>query len=292
MLGALPVSRAQFAAVEEFDRPCTGDVEWPELRGIPWFPALGDGACDNVGSGCTRQERFALMVGTSGAMRAVVETEKVEIPDGLFCYRVDRKRFVLGGALSNGGAVYAWMKRTLRLPESDEEIEKQLAALEPGLHGLTVLPLFAGERSTGWRADARAAMTGLGSNTSPIEILHAALESVALRFCNVYEIMKASLGEPREVVASGSALLHSRVWTQMMADTLGHPITSCVEPEATSRGAALLALERIGVITDIHGAAAQYGDVIPVNAANGDLYKNALALQRELYGKIFEVKHV
>lgn len=291
MLGALPVSRGQFAAVEELDQPCTGDVEWPELKGIPWFPALGDGACDNVGSGCTRQERFALMVGTSGAMRAVAESGKIEIPDGLFCYRVDRKRFVLGGALSNGGEVYAWMKRTLRLPESDEEIEKQLAALEPGMHGLTLLPLFAGERSTGWRADARAAITGLGSNTSPIEILHAALESVALRFCNVYEIMKASLGEPREVVASGSALLHSRVWTQMMADALGHAITSCVEREATSRGAALVALERIGAITDIHGASAQYGDVIPVNAANGDMYKNALAQQRELYGRVLEVHH-
>jgi gluconokinase len=292
ILAALPVSRSQFAAVEEFDQTCTGDVEWPELKGIPWFPALGDGACDNVGSGCTRQDRFALMVGTSGAMRAVAESEKIEIPDGLFCYRVDRKRFVLGGALSNGGAVYAWMKRTLRLPESDEEIEKQLAALAPGMHGLTILPLFSGERSTGWRADARAAMTGLGANTSPIEILHAALESVALRFCNVYEIMKASLGEPLDVVASGSALLHSRVWTQMMADALGHPITSCVEREATSRGAALLALERIGAIADIHGAAAQYGDVIPVNTANGDIYKDALALQRELYGKIFEARHV
>jgi gluconokinase len=292
LLGALPVSRAQFAAVEELDRPCTGDVEWPELKGIPWFPALGDGACDNVGSGCTQQERFALMVGTSGAMRAAVESEKIEIPDGLFCYRVDRKRFVLGGALSNGGEVYAWMKRTLRLPDSDEEIEKQLAALVPGMHGLTVLPLFAGERSTGWRTDARAAITGLGANTSPIEILHAALESVALRFCNVYEIMEASLGTPRDVVASGGALLHSRVWTQMMADALGHPITSCVEREATSRGGALLALERIGAIADIHSAAAQYGGVIPVNAANGEMYKSALARQRELYGKIFEVKHV
>jgi gluconokinase len=289
MLGALPVSRGQFAAVEDLDEPSTGDVEWAELKGIPWFPALGDGACDSVGSGCTTRERFALMVGTSGAMRTVVEAEKIEIPEGLFCYRVDRKRFVPGGALSNGGEVYAWMKRTLRLPESDEEIEKQLTALGTGMHGLTVLPLFAGERSTGWRADARAAITGLGADTSPGEILHAALESVALRFCNVYEIMKASLGAPREVVASGSGLLHSRVWTQMMADALGHPIISCVEREATSRGAALLALERIGAIADVHSAAARYGDVIPANAANADIYKEALMRQRELYGKLWQV---
>ncbi len=99
MLAALPVSREQFAEAADLDRPATGASEWPELRGIPWFPALGDGACDNIGSGCTTRDRFALMVGTSGAMRAVVEDGSIEIPDGLFCYRVDPRRFVLGGAL-------------------------------------------------------------------------------------------------------------------------------------------------------------------------------------------------
>lgn len=287
-LAALPVSREQFAPVEELDQACDGAGEWPELKGIPWFPALGDGACDNVGSGCTEKDRFALMVGTSGAMRAVAEAEHIDIPDGLFCYRVDRKRFVLGGALSNGGEVFAWMKRTLRLPDDNKLIEQQLAALKPGQHGLTILPLFAGERSTGWRADARAAITGLDANTSPIDILEAALESVALRFCNVYEIMKPSLGEPREVVASGGALLHSAVWKQMMADALGHPLIECREPEATSLGAALLALERIGAIPGIRSAAPNYGATIQPNAENGAYYKTALARQRQLYDKLFE----
>ena len=104
---------------------------WPELDGIPWFPALGDGACNNVGSGCVSRDRFALMVGTSGAMRAVIEESDVEIPAGLWCYRVDRKRFVLGGALSNGGSVYAWMRSTLQLP-SERRLEKQLAAMTAG----------------------------------------------------------------------------------------------------------------------------------------------------------------
>ena len=291
MLSALPVSHAQFVSVEDLDLPCgnsNNGTEWPELKNIPWFPALGDGACDNVGSGCTTQERFALMVGTSGAMRASVEAARIDIPEGLFCYRVDRKRFVLGGALSNGGEVFAWMKRTLRLPNDNEAIESQLAALRPVQHGLTILPLLAGERSTGWRADARAAIIGLGANTSPIEILQASLESVALRFCNVYEIMKSSLGEPREIVASGAALLHSEAWTQMMADALAHPIVQCVEPEATSRGAALLTLERLGAIPDIHAVTAKYGNTIQANAGNSALYKGALDRQRQLYSKLFE----
>jgi gluconokinase len=157
--------------------------------------------------------------------------------------------------------------------------------LPPAQHGLTILPLFAGERSTGWRADARAAVIGLGANTSPIEILQAALESVALRFRNVYELMESSLGAPPEIVASGSALLHSPVWTQMMADTLSHPITRCVEPEATSRGAALLALERLGVSRN---ASAQCAGVIQPIEKNCELYRAELERQRRLYGKLFE----
>jgi gluconokinase len=282
VLDALPVSREQFARVEDLDQIYQGACEWPELRDIPWFPALGDGACDNVGSGCTTRDRFALMVGTSGAIRAVMEAERIDIPEELFCYRVDRKRFVVGGALSNGGEVFAWMKRTLRLTDSSEALEAQVAALKPGQHGLTILPLFAGERSTGWRVDARAAIIGLGAHTSPIDILQAALESVALLFCNVYDVMQSALGEPAQVVASGGALLHSRVWSQMMADALGHSIVECVEPEATSRGAALLALERIGAIRDIHGVAPKLGDTIQANAANRQFYTGALERQRQL----------
>ena len=201
MLSVLPVKREHFPDPAAMDEPCKELAapwrqRWPELDGIPWYPALGDGACDNVGSGCATRDRWALMVGTSGAMRATVESARIEIPDGLFCYRIDRRRFVTGGALSNGGQVYAWMKRTLNLPD-DGEIEKQLAALPPGLHGLTILPLFAGERSTEWRTDVRGAITGLGVGSTPMEILHAALESVALRFRNVYEIMEDTFGVPQ-----------------------------------------------------------------------------------------------
>ena len=99
LLPRLHVGREQLACADEMDTPSKGDVPWPELSGIPWFPALGDGACNNVGSGCVTPARFALMVGTSGAMRSVVECGRIDIPEGLFCYRIDRGRFVLGGAL-------------------------------------------------------------------------------------------------------------------------------------------------------------------------------------------------
>jgi len=292
MLNALPVKMDQLTRVDEMDQPQTKLVDdfarrWPELDGIPWFPALGDGACDNVGSGCTECDRFALMVGTSGALRACTRRDCIRIPPGLFCYRLDRRRFVLGGALSNGGEVFAWMRRTLQLPDT-VEIERQLAACQPNQHGLTILPLFAGERSTGWRVDARAAITGLAVSTTPIEILHSALESVALRFRNVYELMTPSLRVPEEVIASGGALLRSPSWTQMMADVLCHTVIPCLEPEATSRGAALVALEHIGAIRDIGDPAPKLGDEIRPDESKKEVYLAALKKQRWLSSKLFE----
>ena len=142
-----------------------------------------------------------------------------------------------------------------------EQIEQEIAEMEPGAHGLTIVPLFAGERSPNWRGDARAAFSGMSLDTTPIEIARAALEAVSLRFRQIYEIMAARLGEPAELVASGGALAHSPAWTQMMADALQRPVSFCMEPEASSRGAALLALERLGAISHIRDLPAQMGRV-------------------------------
>ena len=81
-------------------------VRWPALRDIPFFPAGGDGACGNVGSGCVSPTRFAINLGTSGAIRTVwdesepglsdSEARPKTAPRGLWRYRVDARRPVLG----------------------------------------------------------------------------------------------------------------------------------------------------------------------------------------------------
>jgi glycerol kinase len=49
-----------------------------------------------------------------------------------------------------------------------------------------------------------------------------------------------------QVIASGGALLRSKVWQQMMVDALGHSIVECTVPETSSRGAAIIAAEQMG----------------------------------------------
>ncbi|MGH9432191.1 MAG: gluconokinase [Terriglobia bacterium] len=291
-LRALPVDLNQLAPENEMDWPARGlrseyATQWPLLATIPWFPALGDGAANNVGCGCSARDQFALMVGTSGALRAVVEAPRMEAPEGLWVYRLDSTRFVVGGALTNGGGVYAWMKKTLNLPPA-AEIEAALDAMPAASHGLTVLPLFAGERSPGWRADARAAIIGLRADSSPLQILRASLEAVALRFRLIYDILRRSLADPNQIIATGGALLHSPAWTRMMADALARPVIPCLEEEATSRGAALVALERLGAIDNVSEVPATLGQPMQPSPASVPLYERAVELQSGLYRKLFQ----
>ncbi len=292
-LAALPIRRDQLADPATLDQ--SEDRLQPEYRKLwpafvkaCWFPALGDGACNNLGSGCITTDRAALMVGTTGAMRLVGRlgsgTMQEEVSPGLWRYRVDKSRFVTGGALSNGGDVYAWMKRNLTLPKG---IEARLESAAPGSHGLTMLPFFSGERTPYWRADLRAAITGISAATDAFDIAHAALESVALRFREVYCLLAGPWGAPAEVIASGGALLHSPAWTQMMADALGRCITICTETEASCRGAALWALERLGVIGDMDALPASTGAVFTPRPEHQAAYQELLARQNQLYERIY-----
>jgi gluconokinase len=259
---------------------------WPGLEGAVWFPAIGDGAANNIGSGCVGPSRTALMIGTSGAMRAVIAAEPPDaISPELFCYRAGRDRIVIGGALSDGGGLYQWMKQTLCGLYDDAEIEQSLAAIGADSHGLTVLPFWFGERSTGWAASAQGSITGLTVRTTPLEILRAAMEAVCYRFKLLATALSATT-TLAEIVATGNALLSSPVWTQMIADVLGLRIEVSTIKESSCRGAALLALEAIGKIDNIETIEPEIGQTFEPDMKNHAIYASAIKRQQELYEKL------
>ena len=294
LLDALPIEEQQLSPIS--DEPSRGlrrewARRWPVLADVPWFPVAGDGACSNVGSGCTRRDRLALMVGTSGALRMLWRADSAEVPEGLWLYRSDAKRYVSGGALSDGGNLVAWLRRTLLLPEP-EEAEKLLLGMEPDAHGLTFLPLLAGERGPSWADRANGVVAGLSMVTQPVEILRAAMEAVALRFALIARKIDEDFPEgsaEREVIATGGGLLGSPAWTRIMADALGRPVTASAVQEASSRGAALLALEALGG-PSIEEVEAPLGEVYEPDPSRHAVYRKALDRQLELYDAVVQKK--
>ncbi len=263
---------------------------WPTLRNIPWFPATGDGAAACVGSGCASLENWSLTIGTSSAIRVVVLPEQVIPPMGLWLYLIDTNRAVLGGALSEGGNLLTWLDNVLELP-SLADTENLVAAVPPDSHGLTILPFISGERSLGWHADARMTISGIQAHISPADLLRAGMEAVVYQLdalceqlCRALQVEKTM---PR-IIGSGGALLGSGTLGHIVADTLGVPVYPSLDHEASARGAALLALEAMGILPDVAQVPPHLKPEIKPDAENLAIYRKGAERQQKLYQALLE----
>jgi len=257
-------------------------LRWPALAEARLATVVGDGAANNIGAGCSTKDKIALMVGTSGAMRVVFAGGPPDdLAPGLWSYRACQRRIVVGGALSDGGGLVQWINESLKLGSDD------IAALEPDGHGLTVLPFWSGERSTGWRAEARGGIFGLRQQTTPVEIARAVLESIAYRFALIARALDA-VAPNATIAASGNALRSSPAWLQIIADVLGRPLLLGGTAEASSRGAALLALEAVGKIANIEEYTFAVDQVFEPDMTRHARYSHGLARQEELYDRIYK----
>lgn len=307
-LDLIGLDPAKLSPLVDIDEPLIGlqtgwANRWPALANARWIVGIGDGAAANVGSGCGQiggrgeSPRMALTIGTTGALRVVVDADRAAddvMPSGLWLYRVDRKRGLLGGATTEGGNVYAWLSRTLQLP--DEQSSQALATRIPAQHGLTVLPFVAGERAPGWKGDARASIIGFSLNTQPIDILQASLEAIAYRFAIIFQRitetqavqrqLNASSAEKLQIIASGGALLRSPAWLQIMADVLNQPVTALEEGEISARGLALLGLQQLGIIQSTSELQPQFGKTYLPNIENHQIHQAAIQRQVEMYEKL------
>ncbi len=302
VLAALPIEQAQLSPLcDAADAlpPLRDEYQkrWPQLKNAPWFPALGDGACSNLGSGGIDASQIVMNCGTSGALRIVLENWQDAAPRGLWRYRVDKNRVVMGGALSNGGNVLQWALNTLKLPDDWDAQLAQPTKNQQVAHGLDVLPFLAGERSPLWNARAHAALAGATLDTTSLEMLRAYLEGASLRFRVIADALRAAmraaeLEDEVPIISSGGALDASPAWAQIMCDVLGRDLVESREKEGSARGAALLALEALGLIENLAAIPAARGQTLRPDRAQTQRYERALERQNALYEQIYGRTHL
>jgi gluconokinase len=257
----------------------------PELAGVPWYPAIGDGAASNLGSGATKPGVAAINVGTSAALRVVLATPPPArgplAPLGLFCYRVDAKRRLLGGAVSNAGNLRAWALRELKLPDDPAKIERALAARPGPVEGLTLLPFWIAERAPTWPEEMPSAITGITQATTALDLLQGLQEATYHRLAQIAAAVEKAAGRKLAFIVSGG-IHRSPDSMQRLANVLGRAVYASTEPEASLRGAACFALGRLGV----EPAPPQLGAAIRPKAAAARAYLNARARQVALEARM------
>ena len=72
----------------------------------------------------------------------------------------------------------------------------------------------------------------------------------------------------------------------MMADALNRPIIACAEHEASSRGAALWVLERLGALSHLSEAPVRTSGVFHPRSGYVEIYDEMLEQQNRLFNRI------
>src|SRR4051795_2515687 len=133
-------------------RDAAADLGLPE--GTPVVVGASDGPLANLGLGAVHPGQTACSIGTSAALRVITDRPIVDEHGGLFCYAFRPERWVVGGALNNGGVVLAWARDALAphlgAPPGDQAAEALTvlaAKAPPGSAGLVMLPYLLGERA-------------------------------------------------------------------------------------------------------------------------------------------------
>jgi gluconokinase len=255
--------------------------------GTPVVAGAGDGPLANLGVGAVRPGVAACSIGTSGALRLVVEAPVADPQRRVFCYALTPGHWIVGGAVNNGGVVLQWAGEALA-PELGEHPEEQLLALAEavpaGAEGLIMLPYLLSERAPHWSPLPRGAYIGLTRHHHRGHLVRAALEGVCQQLALVLASMREAGDEVREIRATGG-FARSPLWRRILAGALGMPVGFPASHEGTAFGAALLGMEALGIVDSIEVAAdlVQIDDVVEPDPADADAYAALLPTFDGLY---------
>jgi gluconokinase len=225
--------------------------------GLPVIAGGGDGPLANLGVGAVAPGVAACSIGTSAALRLVVARPTIDPQRRAFCYALAPGRWVIGGAINNGGVVLRWAGEALA-PDLGEHPEAQLlelaAEVPAGSDGLIMLPYLLSERAPHWSALARGAYVGLTRQHRRGHLVRAALEGVCQQLALVLAALRDAGNEVHEIRATGG-FARSALWRQMLADVLGMAVGYPAGHEGSAFGAALLGMEALGIVDSIDRAA-------------------------------------
>ena len=279
LLAAAGVSPEQLSPPRDGTEPVTptARARWPALARAAWFPVITDGFASNIGSGATDATVLTAATATSGALRVLLGGPADPLPFGLWNYRVDARRTLLGGAINDVGRAVSWAQSTLRLSPA-------LAAVltaRPNDATPLVLPYLTGERAPGWVGGARAVLGGVSAATDADTLFRGIVEGVAMSYARVADELHPAAQQVLEVAASGRVSNDQPEWLQVLADVLGRPVTHVTRQRATQRGTALLALDVLA--PDVPRAPRATGATYEPRPAHVEHYMGRRARFAEVY---------
>jgi gluconokinase len=263
----------------------------------PFIVGASDGVLSNLGVDAIEPGVVAVTIGTSGAIRTVVDRPVTDPKGRYFCYALTDKMWVIGGPVNNGGVIFRWVRDQLgaaevetakRLGVSPYDIMTQIAArVRPGADGLIFHPYMTGERAPLWNPNARGSFFGLTLHHGQEHMIRAVLEGVIYNLYTVLLALEETIGRPKQIKATGG-FARSALWRQMMADIFDQNVVVPESFESSCLGAAVLGLyalgkaESLGIVSTMVGSTHEHAPVKETAAVYHELLPIYISLSRKL----------
>ncbi len=195
--------------------------------------------------------------------------------------------FMPNGCMAASGAVLNWFVDTLGGGRSHAELDRLAETSPPGARGLVALPYFLGEKTPIHDPLARGVLSGLGLHHGAGDIWRALLEAVAMGFRHHVEVAR-EIGYPVSRVLASDGGAKSRVWMQIVADSIQMPVHLLAGHPGSCLGAAFVAGMGAGAFTDwreIERFVVPAGTVEP-NATHARSYDDLYGRYRRTYERL------
>ncbi|RUS47181.1 gluconokinase [Cohnella sp. AR92] len=265
----------------------------------PFVVGASDGVLSNLGLNAIDPGVVAVTIGTSGAIRTVIDEPATDPKGRYFCYALTDTKWVIGGPVNNGGVIFRWVRDEFAASETEtakrlgispyDVLTRIAERVRPGSDGLLFLPYLTGERAPLWNPDARGSFFGLTLHHQKEHMIRAVLEGVVYNLYTVMLAMQETTGVPKRILATGG-FARSPLWRQMMADIFGQNVVVPESYESSCLGAVVLGLQAFGDADAFSKVASMVGTThehIP-DAAASETYRELLPLFVRLSRKLEE----
>lgn len=266
-------------------------------KDTPFVLGASDGALSNLGVDAIHPGQVAVTIGTSGAMRSVIDQPVSDPSCRTFCYALTQQHWVIGGPVNNGGNIFRWVRDELATAEAAAArragIDPYTALTEiadkapPGAEGLLFHPYMTGERAPLWNADLRGSFFGLALHHRKEHMIRAALEGVIFNLYTILPVLEKLIGPARCVMATGG-FARSALWRQMMADIFNRDVVVPHSVESSCLGAAVLGLFALDMIASLDVVSGMVGSTnrhTPIRK-NAATYERLLPIFLSIPGKL------
>ena len=232
------------------ERLLPSDAHFGEYKGIPITGVLGDSFATLFGQGCHTPGTVKTSYGTGTSVMMNIGNRPIILNNGLttaiaFGYR-GQTYYEIEGNITCSGDTLVWLIKGMELFKDADELEA-LAKSVPDAQGVRLVPALSGLGAPFFDTEARAVICGMSRGTTRAHIARAALESMAQRGADVFEVMRRDAGfDVQRLMVDGGGSKNDLLM-QLQADLANCELCCPSAGELTALGSAYMAGLTVGV---------------------------------------------